>query len=524
MSNAVESLLQRLNLQKYASVFQEQNITNPKILKSLSDEDYEKMIPDERDRDILIKAVSSDAYHGGGGKGGYHHDDRRDFSYGGKGKGFGKGGKKGKKGGKKGGYGSYNNNDMYDNFSGGKDHGKGYGKGGGYKGNRERQDFNNYDDIPTDDDLMKEGKGGPQVLEVTVTIPSFTVPFLLANKAQKLNSIHHKYSTTNSRMNKPDDPNTSKDEDTTFSLYGPPGDVEQAKAEIEKLVGIERRNKSEMRFQEALLGRTKTITSLLYALNERRSAQSLDTALASETIPEHVSKYLFCNPYGHIRQFVIKVPERSRSKVDIMGKMLHKVSTCQTLVFCSNAEHIRDILVKRIKPEQLSGLQPQFVHPGLPKEERARVLEEFGKGTGPLDKVTYVKRKTDDEKDKEKDRRNLEDEYIVEHTEEGGYATDKNRFLISTDDYARYARKNPIPYVNLVFCYDCPKTKESYLHRIACCGRGGKAGVAITLIHDSDQDTIRQLQKFGLQIRELPENFEEAIEVYAGEEMFRSTV
>ena len=155
MSNAVESLLQRLNLQQYTSVFEEQNITNPKILKSLSDEDYEKMIPDNRDREILIKAVSSDSHQKGGG----FREDRRDYSYGGggKGKGFGKGGKKGKKGGKK--YGGGYNNDMYDNFSGGKDYGgKGYGKGGGYKGNRDRQDFNNYDDVPTDDDLMKDGK------------------------------------------------------------------------------------------------------------------------------------------------------------------------------------------------------------------------------------------------------------------------------------------------------------------------------------------------------------------------------
>ena len=213
-----------------------------------------------------------------------------------------------------------------------------------------------------------------------------------------------------------------------------------------------------MRFQEALLGRTKTITSLLYALNERRANLGLDTALASETIPEHVSKYLFCNPYGHIRQFVIKVPERSRSKVDIMGKMLHKVASCQTLVFCSNAEHIEDILLKRIKPEQLSGLQPQFVYPDLPKDKRAKVLEEFAKGKGPLDKITYVKRKNEDEKEKT-DRKNLEDEYDIQETNVGGYASDKNRFLISTDDYARFARKNPIPYVNLVFCYDCPKTK-----------------------------------------------------------------
>eukprot|EP01059_Diplonema_ambulator_P033417 TRINITY_DN6975_c0_g2_i1.p1 TRINITY_DN6975_c0_g2~~TRINITY_DN6975_c0_g2_i1.p1 ORF type:complete len:499 (+),score=198.67 TRINITY_DN6975_c0_g2_i1:182-1678(+) len=490
--NAVDSLLTRLKLTQYIEIFRDRNITNPKMLRALSDSEFASLIPDEQDREEFKKALAGgmvpvSAPQGRDSYGDDHHDHDAYEKRRHHGKGGGKGGK--------------GHHGMYDNFSGGERKG---GKKGGYHHNNYDRGERNY---PYNDDIPVEN---PDVLQIEVRIPTFTVPFLLANKAAKLNHINHKYGTTNSRINKPEASDQSSE--TTFSLFGHPDVVEKAKNEIEKLVGIERRNKSEQRFQEALLGRTKMVTSLLYALNARRLTAGAETALKAETIPEHVSQFLFCSPYSHIQQFYINVTEKPRSKVDTLGKILHSVTTCQALVFCSNHKHISDLLEKRIKPEQLSGLKPEFLVPTMDKDAREVILKKFEDGTGPHDKITYEKKKDDKGKEGAK-----EEEYVPKEIEENGFATNKNRLLITSDDYARFARKNPIPYVSLVFCYDAPKTKESYLYRIGCCGRGGKRGVAITLIGPNEQETITQLQRFGLQIQELPANFHEALEICTDE-------
>eukprot|EP01064_Diplonema_japonicum_P009560 TRINITY_DN1703_c0_g1_i1.p1 TRINITY_DN1703_c0_g1~~TRINITY_DN1703_c0_g1_i1.p1 ORF type:complete len:516 (+),score=167.37 TRINITY_DN1703_c0_g1_i1:47-1549(+) len=496
--NAVDSLLTRLKLTQYIDVFRERNITNPKMLRALTDAEFAQLIADEQDREEFKKALSGgmvpvaapqghreSSYGEDGADYADHYEKRRHH---------GKGGKGGKN--------HHGDRHMYDNFSGG----RGGGKKGGYhhhNNNYDRGDRgqNLEDAVPVEN---------PDVLQVEVSIPTFTVAFLLANKAAKLNAINHKYGTTNSRINRPDTSDQSSE--TTFNLFGHPDVVEKAKCEIEKLVGIERRNKSEQRFQDALLGRTKTVTSLLYALNARRLTAGAETALKAETIPEHVSQFLFCSPYSHIQQFYVEVTEKPRSKVDTLGKILHAVDTCQALVFCSNHKHISELLMQRIKPEQLSGLKPKFLVPTMEKDEREEILKAFHDGTGPHDKITY-------ERVKDKNEENKDKEYSVKDTKVDGFATDKNRLLVTSDDYARYARKNPIPYVSLVFCYDVPKTKESYLYRIGCAGRGGKRGVAITLISPNEKETISQLQRFGLQIQELPANFYEALECSTSDEL-----
>eukprot|EP00757_Euglenozoa_sp_SAG-D1_P001918 gene1918-1982_t len=45
------------------------------------------------------------------------------------------------------------------------------------------------------------------------------------------------------------------------------------------------------------------------------------------------------------------------------------------------------------------------------------------------------------------------------------------RILITTDDFARFARKIEIPHINLVINYSFPKNKEAYLHRMSGVGR-----------------------------------------------------
>ena len=111
--------------------------------------------------------------------------------------------------------------------------------------------------------------------------------------------------------------------------------------------------------------------------------------------------------------------------------------------------------MKKVKKEQLAGIDPEgcWMYPGMSKDDRAATQERFTKGYGPIDKVEYQKEKREDNKKSD------EPEYTEKAREEGGFASDKNRLLITTDDYARFSRAKEIPYVSLVFCYDVPKTK-----------------------------------------------------------------
>merc|ERR1719181_2391781 len=126
-----------------------------------------------------------------------------------------------------------------------------------------------------------------------------------------------------------------------------------------------------------LLGRTKTVTALLYALNERRAGVGHPGALEPDTIPEHVSQFLFCNPYSHIQQFYIKVPENARRKFDLIGKILFNLETVQSLVFCSNSDHLENLLKNRVKKEQLCGIEPKFMNPRMSKAQRDAAREQF---------------------------------------------------------------------------------------------------------------------------------------------------
>eukprot|EP01062_Namystynia_karyoxenos_P005788 TRINITY_DN1199_c5_g1_i1.p1 TRINITY_DN1199_c5_g1~~TRINITY_DN1199_c5_g1_i1.p1 ORF type:complete len:497 (+),score=235.92 TRINITY_DN1199_c5_g1_i1:133-1623(+) len=485
--SAVDALLYRLNLGQYVAQFRSRGLTNPKMLKNLAQDELEEIFPDPLHRNMFL---------GGYGEG-TQGDARQDMR--GKGAGAGAAGKGGRQ------YGGYGGGG-----GGGGQYG-GYGDYGDQRGGRFERD----EEIPAPANLPG---GDSDVVQLEVSVPHYTVPFLLGQRAAKLNQINQKYGTTNSRINRPE--GEEQGDEVSFCLYGKAGQVEQAKAAIETLAGVTKLNRTNQQFQEMLLGRTKMVTALLYALNERRNAKSSPLGLEPDTIPEHVSQFLFCNPYSHIQQFSIKVPEMARKKFDIIGKILFNLPTVQAIIFCSNSDHMEKLLKKKVQAEQLSGIPPEkcFLNPQMKKEERVAVTAEFEKGYGPLDKWDVAKPEK-----KEDDTEAPKVDYVIKEKLPGGFKTDKNRLLITTDDYARLARKNSVPYVGLVINYDLPKTKEGYLRRIACTGRNikGKAtrGVAITLMTPQDEGRIEELKRFGLKIQELPANFMEAIDVDMSDEV-----
>eukprot|EP00755_Sulcionema_specki_P005254 Sspe_Gene.32266::Locus_15829_Transcript_1_1_Confidence_1.000_Length_1008::g.32266::m.32266/K13025/EIF4A3, FAL1; ATP-dependent RNA helicase len=246
-------------------------------------------------------------------------------------------------------------------------------------------------------------------------------------------------------------------------------------------------------------------TSLLYALNLRRINEKDERALHPDTIPEFVSQYLFCNPYDHIQQYYIEVTDKAKQKMDLLGQILYAMPTVQCVAFCRNGKYI-ETLKGKLKDEQLSGMKPLFLYPPTTqvkgddmkqklRKEREDTLATFREGWGPVDKLKV-------EKNKDRDDPEM---YKVVETHKDGFETNRNRLMITTDDYARMARKEAIPYVSLVVNLDIPATKEVYLHRIGCCGRphGQSTGVAITFIPKGNMDIIYELSRFGLQITEL---------------------
>lgn len=68
----------------------------------------------------------------------------------------------------------------------------------------------------------------------------------------------------------------------------------------------------------------------------------------------------------------------------------------------------------------------------------------------------------------------------------------------------KIARGIDIDRVNLVVNLDLPKDPETYLHRIGRTGRYGTAGLAVSIVDDTELATIRILkQDFGISIQEL---------------------
>eukprot|EP00756_Hemistasia_phaeocysticola_P026863 Hpha_TRINITY_DN16087_c4_g2::TRINITY_DN16087_c4_g2_i1::g.118594::m.118594/K13025/EIF4A3, FAL1; ATP-dependent RNA helicase len=493
--NAVDALLTRAGLAEYASEFKLRGLTNPKMLKNLTQEELGEIFPTPNQRKKFMDALQGPGAAPAGRPAQMHGGmfDQPGFSD------YGKGGRR----------------------QGDRPRSAGRGPEGGYGG----RDYGGYGELsvgggrggygPVDDGYgtgRPHTESGEEVKELQVAVPHYTIPFLLGERAKRLNEVHKDWGTTNSRINRPE--GATQSDEVIFQIFGAPGKVEKAKEAIEKIVGITKQNKTNQNFQDMLLGQTKVVTALLYALNERRVKAGLPIALTSETIPEHVSQFLFCNPYAHIRQFYMHTAESARKKFDIIGKIMHALPTVQCLIFCSNAQHMQDVLMKRVTKEQLFGIPPKFMHPckTMSKEQREATMKEFEKGCGPLDRLKLGK----PERTEGEDAPPQKDHHVVE-TIPGGFKTNKNRMLIVTDDYARYARKHSTPFVGFVINYDLPKTKEGYLHRIACTGRmvGGKAtrGMAITLVSESDSTRIEELRRFGLRIDDLPSDFDSHIQV-----------
>ncbi|MFA5484795.1 MAG: DEAD/DEAH box helicase [Candidatus Pacearchaeota archaeon] len=72
---------------------------------------------------------------------------------------------------------------------------------------------------------------------------------------------------------------------------------------------------------------------------------------------------------------------------------------------------------------------------------------------------------------------------------------ESEKFVLVCTDVA--ARGLDIKNVSHVYNYDCPKTKEDYIHRIGRTARAGKKGIAITILGSKDYDNFRNVNRDG---------------------------
>jgi len=304
--------------------------------------------------------------------------------------------------------------------------------------------------------------------EEVITVPAERVKLLLGNHAAKLTEINTKHSTNNSKISKPQEYMTNH----TFSLYGTPEGVAAAKADIEKLVGIKKQRDEEARFQYLLkeCERNVRTVELLAMANIRRRG-------TSEELPEDVLKQIAgCFRYekrvANVQQYFMVVDGFDRTRIEQLDTILTQMDgNVQAIVFCS-PDKISKVMEKAQHKSQTAkmfgGVTPvQLKPPGgvldalESKLERMEALEKFKKGT------------------------------VVE-TSKGKVV---QRLLITTDDYARYARKNEVPFVNLVIHYNFPKTKEAYLFRMMLLGRGGsQRGSSVLYAAAQDVAPLKEIQ------------------------------
>ena len=79
-----------------------------------------------------------------------------------------------------------------------------------------------------------------------------------------------------------------------------------------------------------------------------------------------------------------------------------------------------------------------------------------------------------------------------------------SRVLTTTDTWGRDI---DVQQVSLVICYDLPKSRDLYIHRIGRSGRFGREGVAINFVRDEESRAMRDIEQYySTRIKEMPAN------------------
>lgn len=153
-----------------------------------------------------------------------------------------------------------------------------------------------------------------------------------------------------------------------------------------------------------------------------------------------------------VTQFYAYVEERQ--KVRCLKTLFSKLDVNQAIVFCNSTNRV-ELLAKKVTE---MGFSCYYIHAGMQQDHRNRVFHDFRAGAC--------------------------------------------RVLVSSD---LVTRGIDIQSVNVVVCFDFPKSAESYLHRIGRSGRFGHLGVAVNLITYQDRDNLYKIeQELATEIQPVP--------------------
>jgi len=303
-----------------------------------------------------------------------------------------------------------------------------------------------------------------------ISVPWDSVKLLLGNKAEKLNRINYRCGTTNSRIEKPE----AFHQTYSFELRGTPEGVKKAKIEIEQFVGITSAKQREARFQYANHELERNCLSVEYLCAANVKNQGGPFELSTSVLQRVARTFRFQHEPKVTQFWTLSSNGTDKDKFESLVPLVKQMKGVQAIIF---AEPNRvEEMQKRSKQtaEALGVKNPQFVHRKMTKEERMAALEAFKKG---------------------------------EANEQGVL----QRVLVTNNDYAKYARKVLIPYVQLVLHFSMPKTKELYLHQTNCTGRGNHEGISILFITHHDATTQKEWSS-ALDLKELTgRGFEEAL-------------
>lgn len=156
-----------------------------------------------------------------------------------------------------------------------------------------------------------------------------------------------------------------------------------------------------------------------------------------------------------IQQFYIAV-EKEEWKFDTLCDLYDTLTITQAVIFCNSKQKV-DWLAGKMRESHFT---VSAIHGDMAQSDRDSVMDEFRSGA--------------------------------------------SRVLIATD---LWGRGIDVQQVSLVICYDLPKNKELYLHRIGRSGRFGRKGLSINFVCQEDIRLLRDIERFyRIRIDEMPNN------------------
>jgi len=470
--NAVETLLTRLNMSEALPAFREMGIDRILSLRHLPEDQLRKAVPNDEQRQKLVEAIQSrgntqrpapasvpaqpprysdeDAnrvHHEGSGRGGYG--------------GRGRGGRGGAFGGPRtSSDGSQTRRVCRQFFTA---DGCKFGETCKYSHDADAQRTESDMGTPNmTQAAMREG------YSETMHIPADTLKFLLGSRAERLRRINDMCNTINGKIERP----SEFSELFPFTFFGTPENVARAKQELLKAVGMKNSADQRARFAYANneLSMNQRTASVLAAVNLRHKGTNLE--LSENVLKQVIGGFRFEEPQN-ITHFWANSNQNDKEKFDLVAKVVEQLKGVQAIIFAepSRVQAMGEMPSKTSRA--FKGVKPYFITRETSKKDRLEALEAFKNGE--------------------------ENEHGV-----------KQRLLVTTNDYAKLARKTLVPYVNLVIQFSVPKTLEFYLLQSMLVGRHSTPGASIMFVNSFEVSTFRDWQSSIAfeELKDLPRGFQ----------------